>query len=237
MNFKRISIVIPTYNELKTLPEVLNRIDRVSLGTLEKEIVIVDDGSTDGTANFLRSLSGHPLRKIIKMDKNLGKGAALRRGFAEATGDIILIQDADLEYRPGDYPLIIQPFIDGDADVVYGSRFVTVFPRRVLYFSHYLANRFLTFLSNLATGLNLSDMEVGYKAFTREAMAVILPRLKSNRFGIEPELTARIAQWKLRIYEVGISYHGRTYGEGKKIRFLDGLAAVFHIIRYNLFSK
>ena len=232
---EKLSIVIPIYNEEKTLPLIMDKINSVNLN-LKKEIILVDDGSRDGSPELLKKYKsqGH---KVTFMKKNSGKGMAIRRGFESATGDIILIQDADLEYDPKDYQSLIQPILDGDADVVYGSRFVTSFPRRVLYFSHYMANNFLTFLSNIMTGLNLSDMETGYKVFTKKALNEILPCLKSERFGIEPELTAQISKHNFRVYEVGISYKGRTYSEGKKIGWRDGVAAIWHIIKYNLFTK
>lgn len=231
----KLSIVVPVYNEEKTLPVILSRIQLVDIG-LEKEIIFIDDGSTDGSRELLKKYAdaGH---KVIFQHKNQGKGAAIRKGFESAEGDIILVQDADLEYSPKDYPILLQPILDGDADVVYGSRFVTAFPRRVLYFNHYLANQLVTFLSNLFTGLNLSDMETGYKVFTKKALKEILPCLKSKRFGIEPELTAQVSKHKFKIYEVGISYSGRTYGEGKKIGWKDGLAAIWHIIKFNLFIR
>ena len=232
-NCQKLSIVIPVFNEEKTVDKLVESISAVDIGCV-KELVFVDDGSTDGTRQVLSKYrSSH---KVIFMDNNCGKGAAVRRGFAEATGDIILIQDADLEYDPKEYSLLMEPILDGDADVVYGSRFVTAFPRRVLYFHHYMANQLVTFISNIFTGLNLSDMETGYKVFTKEALKTILPKLSANRFGIEPELTARIAQSGLRVFEVGISYKGRTYGEGKKITWKDGVAAIFHIVKYNLFK-
>lgn len=228
----KLSIVIPVFNEEKTIEKLINAISAVDVGCI-KELIFVDDGSTDSTRQVLNKYKNN--HNVIFMDKNRGKGTAVRRGFSEATGDIVIIQDADLEYDPKDYSLLMKPILDGDADVVYGSRFVTAFPRRVLYFHHYMANQLVTFISNLFTGLNLSDMETGYKVFTKEAMKKILPRLSANRFGIEPELTARVAQADLRVYEVGISYKGRTYGEGKKITWKDGVAAIGHIIKYNLF--
>lgn len=231
---KKISIVIPVFNEEKTLRKVLDLVEKSPLEP-EKEIILVDDGSIDKSREILKEYTGR--HKVILLEKNKGKGAALRRGFAEATGDAIIIQDADLEYNPNEYPFLLQPILSDDADVVYGSRFVTAFPRRTLYFSHYLANKTVTFLSNIFTGLNISDMETCYKVFTRDALRQILPCLKSNRFGIEVELTAQIAKHKFRVYEVGISYKGRTYGEGKKINWKDGLAAIWHIIRFNLFTR
>lgn len=232
---KTLSIVIPAFNEKETLPRVIKAVEAVDLGGLEKEIVIVDDFSADGTREYLRDLAGK--YAVVFNEKNMGKGASLRRGFQKATGDIILVQDADLEYNPEDYPEILKPMLEGHADVVYGSRFVTNQPRRVLYFWHYLGNRFLTTLSNIFTGLNLTDMEVCYKAFSRKALNEILPRLSSNRFGIEVELTAQVAKRKFRLFEVGISYNGRTYEEGKKIGWKDGVTAIFQIIKFNLFRS
>lgn len=229
----KLSIVIPIYNEEKTLERVVRAVEAVDVG-FEKEIILVDDGSTDRTRQVLNKYRS--IHKVIFMDKNRGKGAAIRKGFKETTGDIIVIQDADLEYDPQEYLLLMKPILNGDADVVYGSRFVTAFPRRVLYFHHYMANQLVTFISNIFTGLNLSDMETGYKIFTKEAIQKILPKLSATRFGIEPELTARVAQAGLRVYEVGVSYKGRTYSEGKKITWKDGVAAIWHIIKYNLFK-
>jgi len=232
--FKKLSIVIPVYNEKNTIKEILARVEAAPVGNLEKEIILVDDYSNDGTRDILKNLASK--YKVIFHDKNYGKGAALRNGFLKVTGDIIIIQDADLEYDPVDYPILIKPILDGRADVVYGSRLMTNQAHRVLYFWHYLANSFLTLLSNAMANLNLSDMETCYKVFSKEVLDKILPRLESNRFGIEPELTARFAKNRFRIYEVGISYSGRTYNEGKKINWKDGLAAFWHIIKFNLFK-
>ena len=233
MEFKKLSIIVPVYNERKLIPELLAAIRKVQL-PYEKEIILVDDGSTDGSKEILSALGeGY---KVIFLEKNRGKGAAVRKGFKAATGDMVIIQDADLEYSPSDYPLMLQPIAEGYADVVYGSRFVTTHPRRVLYFPNYLANQLVTFWSNIWTGLNLSDMETGFKAFTREALEKIQPHLTAERFGIEPDITAQIARHKFRIYEVGITYRGRTYAEGKKIGWKDGVAALWHIVKFNLFK-
>ncbi len=230
---KKLSIVIPVYNEEKTIDNIIAAVSAVDM-KCEKELILVDDGSTDRSREILRRYSNK--HRIILTDRNMGKGSAVRRGFEKASGDVILIQDADLEYDPKEYPILLQPILDGDADVVFGSRFVTAFPRRVLYFHHYMANKLVTFVSNVFTGLNVSDMETCYKVFTRDALKKILPHLTAERFGIEPELTARVAQAHLRVYEVGISYKGRTYGEGKKINWKDGLAALWHILKFNLFK-
>jgi glycosyltransferase involved in cell wall biosynthesis len=229
----KLSVVIPVYNEAKTIKEILARINQVVL-PLTKEIIIVDDGSTDQTKEILADLKVSNCR-IFCNENNRGKGAALRQGFLRATGDIILIQDADLEYDPAEYPKLLEPILTGKADVVFGSRFIGSEPHRVLYFWHYLGNKFLTIFSNALNNLTLTDMEVGYKVFSRQALDKILPRLSASRFGIEPEITSRVAQAKLRVYEVGVSYNGRTYSEGKKINWRDGVAAIWHIIRYSLF--
>ncbi|MDD5589873.1 MAG: glycosyltransferase family 2 protein [Candidatus Portnoybacteria bacterium] len=230
---KKISIVIPVYNEKDTIREIISRAEKSPI-ELEKEIILVDDNSSDGTREILKEFSGR--HKVIFHEKNKGKGGALRTGFSAAFGDIILIQDADLEYDPQEYPILLAPILEGKADVVFGSRVMTTRPHRVLFFWHYMANSFLTFFSNMMTNLNLTDMETCYKVFTKEVLEKILPDLESERFGIEVEMTAQFAKNKFRIYEVGISYAGRNYKEGKKIDWKDGLAAIWHIIKFNLFK-
>ena len=227
----KLSVVVPVFNERGTVAEIIQRVQAVDAG-LDKEIIIVDDGSTDGTREVLRTLASPDL-KIILQEKNRGKGAALRAGFAEVGGDIVLVQDADLEYDPREYPRLLEPILDGRADVVYGSRFLGG-PHRVLYFWHYVGNRFLTTFSNMLSNLNLTDMETCYKAFRREVLGKI--ELKSSRFGFEPEITMKLARLRCRVYEVPISYSGRDYAEGKKIGWKDGLAALFHLIRYRFFD-
>lgn len=227
----KLSIVIPVYNEKETIREIVRRVRAVRL-PVAREIILVDDFSRDGTRDILARLKGKDLRVLLHAE-NRGKGAALRAGFAEATGDIILVQDADLEYDPGEYPHLLAPILDGRADVVYGSRFLGG-PHRVLFFWHYVANRFLTTLSNVVTDLNLTDMETCYKVFRAETLRKI--RLRSDRFGFEPEVTIKLAKIRARIYEVPISYSGRDYDEGKKIGWKDGVAALFHIFRYRFFD-
>jgi glycosyltransferase involved in cell wall biosynthesis len=227
-----LSVIIPVYNERQTLFEIVRRVLQAPI-ELEREIVLVDDASTDGTQELyplLDSQFPNARIRVLKQKVNCGKGAAIRAGFAEARGDVILIQDADLEYNPQDYPKLLRPIQDGRADVVYGSRFVGGQEHRVLYFWHYLGNKFLTLLSNMCTNLNLTDMETCYKTFRAEVLRNL--RLRSNRFGIEPEITAKVARGRWRVYEVGISYSGRSYEEGKKITWRDGLKAVFCIVRY-----
>ena len=233
----KLSVVIPVYNEAQTIAELLVRVAEAPLPEgVDRELVVVDDGSKDGTREVLRELAarGTPPIRYFEQPVNQGKGAAIRRGFAEASGDFILIQDADLEYDPAEYPVLLGPILADKADVVYGSRFLGG-PHRVLFFWHYQGNRFLTTLSNMLTDLNLSDMETCYKVFRRGLLAGMT--LKSNRFGIEPELTARFAQARARIYEVPISYHGRTYAEGKKIGWKDGFSAIWSIFRFNWFDR
>lgn len=226
----KISIVIPVYNEQDTLDLIIKRVRAVDI---DKHLVLVDDGSTDGTRDKLKRYEGDADCTVLYHEKNRGKGAALRTGFEAATGDIVLIQDADLEYDPNEYPKLLQPILDGKADVVFGSRFAGGQAHRVLYFWHTMGNRFLTILSNVFTDLNLTDMETCYKVFKREVIDKI--EIKEDRFGFEPEITAKVAKIKgVRIFEVGISYAGRTYEEGKKIGWRDGVRAVWCILKYNL---
>ncbi len=228
----KISVVIPVYNEAKTISEVVSRVHAVPLG-LEKEIIIVDDGSTDGTKLRLEEISRGNNVRVICHERNQGKGAALRTGFKQVSGDIVIIQDADLEYDPKEYPKLLEPILDGRADVVYGSRFLGG-PHRVLFFWHYMGNQFLTLISNALSNLNLTDMETCYKVFKSDVLKHIT--LKSNRFGFEPEFTVKIAKKRFRVYEVPISYSGRDYSEGKKITWRDGIAAIFTIIWFRLFD-
>ncbi len=227
----KVSIIIPVYNEISTIEEIVNKVIDVPLN-LDKEIIIIDDASNDGTRDLLRNDIEKKVDKIIYHEKNMGKGAALKSGFAIAKGDIVIIQDADLEFNPYEYPKLIKPIIDGKADVVYGSRFMGSGERRVLYFWHTVANKLLTAFSNILTDLNLTDMETCYKAFKKTVLDNLT--IEENGFGFEPEITAKIAKLKCRVYEVGISYYGRTYEEGKKITWKDGVRAIWCILRFNL---
>ncbi|MEE8142643.1 MAG: glycosyltransferase family 2 protein [Planctomycetota bacterium] len=229
-----LSVVIPVYNEVGTIAEIIRRINALDLAV---EIVVVDDGSSDGTREILEDLAEQQqIHRLLIHEVNRGKGAALQSGFAEARGEWVVIQDADLEYDPRDIPRLLAPILEGKADVVYGSRFAGPGPYRVLFFWHYVANRFLTLVSNMLTNLNLTDMETCYKLFRRQLLAGI--QLHEKRFGVEPELTAKVARVPgVRIYEIGISYAGRTYAEGKKISWKDGFAALWCILRYNLFFR
>lgn len=235
---KKISIIIPCYNEAGLISQILDKVLHISLNNnLEKEVIVVNDGSTDNTSSVVNSIiQKEPLVKVIHQVKNSGKGVAIRSALEIISGDIVIIQDADLEYDPRDYNKMLQPMIDGYADVVYGSRFTGEGPHRVLFFFHTIGNKFLTFLSNLFTGLNLTDMETGYKMFRTELLKDI--SLKEKRFGFEPEVTAKISRIKnIRIYEVGIAYYGRTYKEGKKINWADGFHAIWCILKYNIFFR
>ncbi len=224
-----LTIIIPVYNEVSTVEEVLSRVQATPY---DKQIIIIDDCSTDGTREKIRAISDANVEKYFH-EHNMGKGAAIATGFSKAKGDVILIQDADLEYDPAEYGALLRPILEGRADVVFGSRFVG-YPRRVLYFWHQLGNQFLTLLANMLNDLNLSDMETGYKVFTREVLQSF--QIKSKRFGFEPEFTAKVAKRKFRIFEVPISYYGRTYKQGKKITWRDGLAAFYWIFRYRFFD-
>jgi len=229
----KISIIIPVFNEKNTLGKVIESVKSADTLGIEKEIIIVDDGSTDGTKQILEKKSSKKLYKIITNEQNLGKGAALKKGFAVSSGDIVIIQDADLEYNPKEYSNLIEPILDGRAGAVYGSRFLGG-PHRVLFFWHYVGNKILTTLSNMLTNLNLTDMETCYKVFKADVIKNI--NIRSNRFGFEPEITAKLAKRKCVIYELPVSYSGRDYVEGKKIGWKDGIVALYCIIRFRLFD-
>ena len=227
----KVSIVVPVYNEKDTIEEIIGRINKVPI---DKEIIIVDDASTDGSRLILEEIASQDKSlKVFYLDRNKGKGAALREGFRNVRGDVVIIQDADLEYNPSEYPLLLEPILDGRADVVYGSRFLGG-PHRVIYFWHYVGNKFLTLFSNMFNNINLTDMETCYKVFRADILKDI--DFRSNRFGFEPEFTAKIAKKKYRIYETPISYSGRTYQEGKKITWKDGLKAFFCIVWFRFFK-
>lgn len=234
---KKLSIVIPCYNEKDTIHKILSEVEAVSLGTTKKEVILVDDGSKDGTRDALKKYERKAGYKVLYQNPNQGKGAALKRGLLESTGDVVIVQDADLEYDPQEYKRLLYPIERGHADVVYGSRFIGGEPHRIIYYRNQVANKFLTMLSNMFTGLNLSDMETCYKMMRGDLARKLAKQLKAKRFGFEPEITARIAKSGARVYEVGISYYGRSKEEGKKIGFKDGLKAIWEIIRFNVFTK
>jgi glycosyltransferase involved in cell wall biosynthesis len=231
----KISIVIPCYNEINTIETLLSRVLAIDLGKYAREVVVVDDCSSDGTRDYLQTIDDGDAVRAIFHEVNQGKGAALRTGFAQAQGDVIIIQDADLEYDPEEYPKLLKPILEGNADVVYGSRFAGGESHRVLYFWHSIGNKFLTLLSNMFTNLNLTDMEVCYKVFRREILQSFT--LEEDRFGFEPEFTAKVARRNYVVYEVGISYHGRTYQDGKKINWRDGFRAIYVIMKYGVWHR
>ncbi|MCZ6779833.1 MAG: glycosyltransferase family 2 protein [Acidobacteriota bacterium] len=231
MSTPKLSVVIPVFNEAQTIRQI---VDRVRKNPLEKEIVIVDDCSTDGTREILNQLESIPEVRVFYQDRNQGKGAALRRGVAEVRGEVVIFQDADLEYNPAEYPKLIGPILEGKADVVFGSRFAGGQHHRVLYYWHYVGNKLLTTFSNVFNNVNLTDMETCYKAFRREVIQSF--KIEEDRFGIEPEVTAKVAKGGWRLYEVGISYEGRTYAEGKKAGWRDGVRALVCVVKYSLFS-
>lgn len=235
---KLLSIVMPCYNEEHTIEKIIQEVLNVDLGSTKKEIIIVDDGSKDNTRPLLKKLEKkHSEVRLIFQKKNQGKGAALKKGILESKGDVVVIQDADLEYDPEEYKRLLYPIERGHADVVYGSRFIGGEPHRIIYYRNQVANKFLTMLSNLFTGLNLTDMETCYKTFRGDLVRSLAVNLKAQRFGFEPEITARVAKSKAAVYEIGISYYGRSKEEGKKIGLKDGIKAIWEIIRFNLFTR
>ncbi len=232
---EKLSIVMPCYNELATIEKIIQEVHAVNLGKTTKEIIIIDDGSTDGTRELLKKLTKKDSAiKLIFQETNQGKGAALKRGILESSGDIVVIQDADLEYDPQEYKRLLYPIERGHADVVYGSRFIGGEPHRIIYYRNQVANKFLTMLSNMFTGLNLTDMETCYKMFDGPLVRSLAKDLKAKRFGFEPEITARVAKSKAAVYEIGISYYGRSKEEGKKIGLKDGLKAIWEIVYFNI---
>ena len=232
---QKLSIIIPVYNERSTIAEIVNKVLSVNLDGIKKEIIVIDDGSKDETIKILKEKIEPLVSKIIYKNKNEGKGAAIRDGIKFASGDFLVIQDADLEYDPEEYNILLKPVLMGKADVVYGSRFMGGYPHRVHLFWHFKGNQFLTTLSNIFTNLNLTDIETCYKLFKKEVIDKI--KIEENRFGIEPEITAKVARLNVRIYEVGISYYGRTYKEGKKINWKDGFRAIYVILKYGIFKR
>lgn len=235
MDEKKLSVIIPCFNEKDTIEKIIDKVIKVNLNNIKKEIIVIDDASKDNTVQILKTKIESKVSKVIYKRKNEGKGAAIRTGIKNATGDYIIFQDADLEYDPEEYSRLLKPILDGHADVVYGSRFIGGYPHRVLFYWHSKGNRLLTDFSNMFTDLNLTDMETCYKLFKREIINKIT--LNENRFGFEPEVTAKIARLKCRIYEVGISYYGRTYEEGKKINWKDGVRTAYVILKYGIFKR
>ncbi len=235
---KLLSVIMPCYNEENTIEKIIAEVIAVDLGSTKKEIIIIDDGSKDKTRLLLKKLSDkHKEIQLIFQKKNQGKGAALKKGILASRGDVVVIQDADLEYDPEEYKRLLYPIERGHADVVYGSRFIGGEPHRIIYYRNQVANKFLTLLSNLFTGLNLTDMETCYKMFRGQLVRDLAKHLKAQRFGFEPEITARVAKSKAAVYEIGISYYGRSKEEGKKIGLRDGIKAIWEIVRFNVFTK